>query len=117
MAAKTNCVVVRWVRDARNEVQPAYWKGVRNEWVLEYPDAALLSRRDAMKAGRALGANVYCDWGLDSEQALLTLDSDKRDALRAKTGICPTCKQPMEIGDEMPEERICDACAGKEVRP
>lgn len=29
----------------------------------------------------------------------------------AKTGKCPYCKGRMEIGDETPEERCCDACA------
>lgn len=31
--------------------------------------------------------------------------------LASKTGPCPFCKKDMEIGDEMPEERICDVCA------
>lgn len=29
----------------------------------------------------------------------------------AQFGKCPWCKKKMEIGDELPEERICDACA------
>lgn len=73
--ARTNCIVVRWVKDALGETQPAYWRGVgaldMNEWVLDYGSAAKLALAEAMVAARARCAEVYSDWGLDTERAQL----------------------------------------------
>lgn len=41
----------------------------------------------------------------------------KTAAPAKKFGKCPYCKGKMEIGDETPEERMCDKCAAKGVKP
>lgn len=42
-----------------------------------------------------------------------TLHSVRGDQVRDVLGTCPRCGCAMQCGDELPEERCCDACARK----